>query len=107
MWGRSTRSRSSVNLPERRRALTGSVSAGNVDLSNWAGNLTGRFIKVLTQFGRAVRPMIRDTYGQVSAKKNGPFKDIEDLRQLDAFSSGAITVGSGTRVGGECRCWWS
>src|SRR5262252_4174481 len=49
MWGRSTRSRSSVNLPERRRALTGSVSAGNVDLSNWAGNLTGRFIKVLTQ----------------------------------------------------------
>ena len=51
--------------------------------------------------------MIRDTYGQVSAKKNGPFKDIEDLRQLDAFSSGAITVGSGTRVGGECRCWWS
>jgi hypothetical protein len=37
-------------LPERRRALTGGVSESDVDLSNWAGNLTGRFIKVLTHF---------------------------------------------------------
>src|SRR4030095_10832375 len=38
-----------MSLPERRCALTGSVSESDVDLSNWAGNLTGRFIKVLTQ----------------------------------------------------------
>src|SRR5690349_6585763 len=38
-----------VALHRQQPRSLGGVSETNVDLSNWAGNLTGRFIKVLTQ----------------------------------------------------------
>jgi hypothetical protein len=41
------------------------VSESDVDLSNWAGNLTGRFIKVLTQREFHLRPTHMDEYGAV------------------------------------------
>jgi hypothetical protein len=45
------------------------VSETDVDLSNWAGNLTSRFIKVLTQFSRSVAATIIDPYRQIARVK--------------------------------------